>query len=67
MTQVQLESGKVMPSRITFLDARTRFECLLTEDERGWKLLRRIGMTWLYYGRPSPDQVADILAATGED
>ncbi len=54
------------PFHIPYTDERHK-QWILTEDERGPKLLRRVGMTWLYVRRPSQEEIDEILAATGND
>jgi hypothetical protein len=55
------------PFHVPFTNGKTGQQFLLSEDNLGPKLLRRIGMTWLYSSRPSQEEVLEILAATGED
>jgi len=55
------------PFHIPFTDGMARQRCLLSEDDRGPRILRRAGMAWLYTKRPSQEEVDEILAATGND
>ena len=62
-----IRSDLQRPFHIPFSDATTHRQCLLTEDDRGPKVLQRIGLTWLHRCCPTENEIDEILAATGED
>jgi hypothetical protein len=61
----KLPSHDSIPLHVLFRSGR--YDCLLLEEVLGMSIYRSYRGAWWFWRCATPEDVADILAATGED